>query len=164
MRARRLRRARRKQRGDPEDPDAGDRAEQVQPAAPLDEVLAPRLRSGEVQCEVDEEDDADEVVVDRRGSRACRRRAAGPEDHDPERQDRQDQDEDLVGVAALANVRCPAVAVVILSPCGSPDRVRSMHQQSAADASDGRRVPEPARRSRQKAGRTPFGHRIGPDS
>ena len=58
-----------------------------------------------VECEVDEEDDADEVVVDRQELvRACVERQ-DHEHHDPERQDRQDQDEDLVGVAALAKAR-----------------------------------------------------------
>ena len=94
------------QRGEREEAERRDRAEQVQPATPADEVRALRLRSEEVDREVEQEDHADRVVVDRDElPRAVVQREEG-QDHQGEREDGQDQDEDVVGVAVLAERRC----------------------------------------------------------
>ena len=52
------------QSGEPEYPECRDRPDQVQPPALVDEEVALRWRAAEVEGEVDQEDDADEVVVD----------------------------------------------------------------------------------------------------
>ena len=93
------------ERGQLEEAEARDRPEEVEPAPPADEVGALRLRAEEVVREVDEEDDADGVVVgvDEEARLFVERQEE--QDHQDQRIDRQDQDEDVVGVAVLAQHR-----------------------------------------------------------
>ena len=69
IRASRLRRASRNSAVNRRNAEGRDRAEQVEPARAADEVRALRLRSGEVHREVEQEDEADDVVVDRAAGR-----------------------------------------------------------------------------------------------
>ena len=55
------------QTGGWEEPEGGDRAEEVEPAAPRDEVVALGVRVRQIHGEVDQEHDADEVVVEEQG-------------------------------------------------------------------------------------------------
>ena len=62
------------QRGELEEAEARDRPDQVEPAALVDEVARPRPGAGDVVGEVDQEDDADRVVVDVEQLVGCPRR------------------------------------------------------------------------------------------
>ena len=101
-RTRRLSRARRSRAVDPEDAEAGDRTQEVQPAALADEVLAARMRSAQVDREIEQEDDADQVVEDRQRRQRGLAQGEQQQRHDREREDRQDEDEDVVRVAVTA--------------------------------------------------------------
>jgi hypothetical protein len=94
------------QRGETQDPEAGDRAQQVEPATALDEVVAPGVRPREVDREVEQEHRADRVVIDLEDGQRGLVEGQQQQPHDPERQDRQDEDEDVVGVAVLSHGRC----------------------------------------------------------
>ena len=93
----------------PEDSEAGDRTQEVQPAALADEILAAGMRAAQVDREIEQEDDADQVVEDgqRRQGGLAQRENEQPHDHEGE--DRQDEDEDLVRVAVTARRLCRGV-------------------------------------------------------
>ena len=93
------------QRREPEHPQRRDRAEEVQPASPVDPVRTLRLGARDVDREVDEEHDADQVVVEQQGLDRRFVQRQQQRDHDGQRQDGQDQDEDVVGVAVLRQCR-----------------------------------------------------------
>ena len=84
---------------DPEEPEGRDRADEVQPAAPPDEVRPASGRPSQVQGEVDEEDDADGVVVDQQRPRSAWYQRHSSRTIMIRAHDGQDQHEDVVGVA-----------------------------------------------------------------
>ena len=82
-----------------------DPSRSSQPRA-SDEVGPLRLRAGDVHGEVDQEDDADDVVVHEQQIVFGVGHRQEQQDHDRQREDRQDEDEDVVRVAVLAEHRC----------------------------------------------------------